>query len=573
MQLHRHALTALVLFVGLPALGAADAEAAFIRRGVIKTVVNASGSVSYRVGTTVSGDAGAVATVAAELESDAGEEELPLVESDAWLHGAATIAALPSADADLTVTLYDSASAALVSFSGTLSADGSVALTSDEATTGSTECASRTGCAEETTRADAPDIELLVAEVFANAHGHDLSMDVAGADTYAVAYAAITVTEPGEPVCLATDEKGNCLKWDTTKEVSTRSEVFWDDIGSVWEAEATVAHEGLMELKVITYDARGKKLESARSKLGAPWADGGEGVNTLATDEDPLTRVALHKGLVGRWDFDGSAAEDRLTIVSEGWTSGDDLPVDAELELTNGETITIPVNSYQRRGVILYEIGAWSDATGHFASGSFRITGPSFVLPLSPTDLYFGREAVPTCTDGFCATVFVTEEGQYELSMTAYGDDASTLPEEVELSLALLDEFGEEVAMETALVTFDDTVTAVFASELSFAADPVGLGLSGKVKLLGEANRKGKQETLAKGKFYGTFSRDADGDLELGGADKDEVESSGEIVVGGEAVLLTDREGVPAPPPAIQYANGSGTKNASSQTSTRPQLL
>ena len=71
---------------------------------------------SYRVGTTVSGDSGTVAAVIAEIESDTGEEELPLVESDAWLNGAATIAALPAADAGLTVTLYDSASASLISF-------------------------------------------------------------------------------------------------------------------------------------------------------------------------------------------------------------------------------------------------------------------------------------------------------------------------------------------------------------------------------------------------------------------------------------------------------------------------
>ncbi|MES2638198.1 MAG: hypothetical protein V4850_01900 [Myxococcota bacterium] len=574
MKLHRPALAVLALYIGLPALGASDAEAAFIRRTAIKVKTNSNGDTSYRVGTTVSGDAGTVATITAAIESDAGEEELALVETDAWLHGAATIAALPATDVALTVTLYDSGSASLISFSGTLAADGTVTLAADDTTSiENADCASRTGCAEETTRADSPDIEMLAADVFAAAKGYDLSIDLAGADTYEVAYASVTVTEPGGAVCLATDEKGNCLKWETTKEVSTRSEVFWDDIGSVWEAEATAAHEGLMQLKVIASDARGNKLETAKSKLGAPWLDDGEGVNTLATDEDPLTRVALHKGLVGWWAFDDQAAQDQLTIVSEGWASGDELPVDAEVELTNGETITIPVNSYQKRLRFPITINYLAETknTG-FAFKTFNITASGILLPLSPDDLYFGQVR-PVCSEGFCATVSVSDGGEYELSMMAYGAAAAALPEEFEVSISVLDEFGDEVAAETALVELDDEITAVFANEVSLVGDPIGVDLSGKVKLLGEANRKGKQETLAKGKFYGTFSRDGDGDLELAGADKDEVVSSGDIIVAGEAVFLTDREGVPVAPPAIQFSNGSGTKNATTTTSTRPQLL
>ena len=125
-------------------------------------------------------------------------------------------------------------------------------------------------------------------------------------------------------------------------------------------------------------------------------------------------------------------------------------------------------------------------------------------------------------------------------------------------------------------VEFDDELTAVFSNEVTFASDPVGLGLSGKVSLLGAPNRKGKQETLAKGKFYAELARDGDGDLELAGGDKDAVVSSGEIVVSGDAVGLTTPEGDPDAPPVIVYSvmgNGSGTKNASSQTSIKPQLL
>jgi hypothetical protein len=183
--------------------------------------------------------------------------------------------------------------------------------------------------------------------------------------------------------------------------------------------------------------------------------------------------------------------------------------------------------------------------------------------------------ASPICNSGGCFTLVEDEEidGQYALAVTTYASDATKLADELELSLVLTDEFGEKLASDAFLVEFGDEITAVFANELSLVGDPVGLDLAGSVKLLGAKNRKGKQDTLAKGKFYGALSRDGDGDLALGGADKDEVVSNGGIVEAGDPVLLIDREGLPDAPPAIQYSNGSGTKNASSQTSIRPQLL
>jgi hypothetical protein len=63
------------------------------------------------------------------------------------------------------------------------------------------------------------------------------------------------------------------------------------------------------------------------------------------------------------------------------------------------------------------------------------------------------------------------------------------------------------------------------------------------------------------------------GELELLCADKDEVVSSGEIVVYGEALALGDEKGALNAPPAIVYANGSGAENASSQVSARPLLF
>lgn len=553
MKLHRPLLSALALSFALPVLvGTAHADGG--RRIYFDAGSTGQNYMTWnpRIVVVTSGD-DPVDSVGAELESDAGDEELPLVESDAWLHGAATISALPAADADLTVTLYDTGSAALISFSGTLGADGSVTLAADNAKY---------------------DIELLAAEVFTAEKGFDLGVDLAGADTYAVAYASITVTEGGA-VCLATDEKGNCLKWDTSKEVSTRSELYWDAIGAIWEADATLAHEGLIEVKVKTYDARGEKLATTKSKLGAPWLDDGAGVNTLATDEDPLTRVAFHRGRASY--HKARAAYHSLTVVSEGWTGGDDIPVEAEVELTNGKTITIPVNSYQRR--LRVERGTEAFAKGDF-SASYTLPNSNLtvmsggVVVAEITDVEIG---IPVCSEGLCSTLIEDEDGLFGLAFTVYGAVAEKLPDDLDLEIVVTEGGdGKVVSAESLTVDFDDELTAVFSNEVSFTGDPVGLGLSGKVSLLGEPNRKGTQETLAKGKFYAELSRDGDGDLALSGGDQDEVVSSGDAVVSGAAIGLDDGEGGMDTPPVIVYGvtgNGSGTKTASSQTSARPQLL
>lgn len=551
MKLHRPLIALLAVYVGLPALGFADADAAFIRRSKVKEVVDTvRGTSAHRVSAVVSGDAAASA-VRAEVESDAGDETLELVESDAWLHGAASIAALPTAEADVTVTLYNADSAALMSLSGTLGTDGTVALSADTAKF---------------------DIELLAAELFPSGKGYELGLDLAGADTWDVAYASVAITQGA--VCLVADEKGNCLKWDTSKQVTTRAEVGWDDLGSVWEADATLAHEGLIELKVKAYDAEGEKIESAKAKLGAPWLDDGEGVGTLATDEDPLTRLAFGRPVRLHNHKAVGDGDHRILVVSEGWSTGDAVPAVAEVELTNGDTLTIPVNSYQRiTPPTMAEVDELFDMLD--PAGMRLGVGDDVYTMGAKDEGFFFEVGEPLCTDTVCVTVIETADG-YALTATTYGDDTDDLLDEVELSLTVTDSRGATLEVPATWVTFDDELTAVFATEVELTADPVGLGLAGKVKLLGEANKKGKRETLAKGKFYAELNRDGDGDLELAGADKDEVVPSGTVIEAGEAVGLADPEGNPDAPPVVVYGvlgNGSGTKNAASQVSARPMLL
>lgn len=532
------------LLVGPSLFGVSNAEASVIRTIATRQVFT-TGSVIWTAAA-VSDDS-SVASVTAELASDAGEETLPLVESDAWLHGAATLTALPRTEADVTVTVYDTASAALLTFSGTMGTDGAISLTVEADT-----CTSRSGC----TDSGGPDIEVLAAEIFPAAKGYDLGLDLAGVDTYDVAYASVTVTEAGESVCVATDEKGNCLKWTSTAGASTRAEVYWDEVGSIWEGAATLAHDGVLDVEVVARDARGKKLETAKTDVTPPWLDGGEGVNVLGVDEDPLTGV----GLVRNYDRCGwtrhCKATWALAVSSDGWAVGDDLPVDAQVELTNGKTITIPVNSYQRRGLHLCfenELRA-----GLVDPGSrLTIRGGSVVLADQSVSTLTDS---PVCVSGGCFLLVEDDDGGYGLAVTSYDADASRLVDGWDLDLTITTEAGESWSATDSL-TFDDEITAVFGQEVSLAGDPVGLDLSGKVSLLGAANKKGKQSTLAKGKFYGSFARNPDGELALAGADKDEVVSAGSVVTAGDWMTVelttdTNQDGRLARPPLTVRPRG-----------------
>jgi hypothetical protein len=534
----------------------------------------------------VTGDT-SVASLTARIESDGGAEDVTLVETDAWLHGAATIAALPATDAIAELTLYDTNSVAIATFKGILPLSPTDLYfgraVDDGGSTDAAECASRTGCTDTEGRDDEGgeplDIEVLGATVFAARGGYDVAFDLAGADAYVVAYAALTVTatddDPRAWTCIATDRLGECVEWSGGATVTTTTEVAWDAMGAVWAADLAVEHEGLVAVKYKARGADGASM-NVKAKLGAPWLDGGAGVHVLAIDEDPLTTV----GLTTR---DGASA---LAVVSEGWTLGDALPTHAEVALTSGDTVTLPADSYQRRADPRYfsqstEIWLWEPRLRIVIDGStLTIDGGSLTL----ADL-----AAPLCADGTCVVLVPDEERGYALSVTQYRWDTEFESDAVDISVTWLgaDDADlatealatEALATESLTFTFDDEVAVVFSADVAFVGDPVRAALTGKVSLLGEANRRGKQETLAKGRFYATVARDGDGELGIDGVDKDEVAARTDttfaiLLQGAPSSCGDDDSGFTAPPPLAAIAgNGSGTKNASSQTSTRPELL
>ena len=524
MSLHRPALCALALFVGLPLVGGADAQAAFIRRSAIKTITNANGSVSNRVVTVTSGTT--VSSVSAQLESDAGDQDVTLVESDAWLHGAATIKVLPKTDAKLTLTLYDKANATLGEYTGTLATDGTVTLTGEGKTL---------------------DVDVLAAEVFGASGAYELGIDLAGADTYDVAYATLVLTEG---------------------KTDTKATVDWDDVGAIWEGELSEAPIGQVTVKATTYDSKKKKLDSAKVEVSEPWADGGAGLPALPTDDDPLTSLTVRevKELADILKADYGIEPAALTVVSQGWNTGDTLPVDASVELTGGKTLTVPVNSVQRAGT-----GALSAKFGEVIDAWFTKGGGDLTVLLEAGDKslvidssgsisgsdYVTERSLSFGAVGSGAGVLVTggAYGDWDVSTTVFATTEAGLSTSLPVTVTLLDEKGNTVYAEKVTPTFEDELAVVFCYAVSFSEDPIGLDLSGKVSLLGEANKKGKQETLSKGKFYGSVTRNDDGALGLAGADKDAVSPRGDILIGGEPIgfELTDsnKDGVITTPPVV----------------------
>lgn len=182
------------------------------------------------------------------------------------------------------------------------------------------------------------------------------------------------------------------------------------------------------------------------------------------------------------------------------------------------------------------------------------------------------------CSNGTCVALTQGSDGKWTLSATAYGASAK-LPSSVKVALTSTLKAAATTESSYTL-TFDPEVAVVFANELSVAGDPLGIDLSGGVDLLGAADSKGKQKTLSKGDFYGSFARDLDGDLALGGADKNDVDAKGDILIGGEPIDFeltdTNKDGVIEAPPVIVYkvdSNGKGTRAAATANNGSPGLL
>lgn len=447
----------------------------------------------------LAGPADGVATAVATVSSEVGDEKVALVSAGTRLHGGAAVSKLPEKDAKLAITLYDAGSLAIASYTGTLGTDGAVTLVAE------TIC-DKAGCEAA--------VPLIAAELVAEGKAYALVLDLADAD--AVAYGKVTVT----------DGAG-----------TTGAEIGWEAIDGLWEATLSLEHTGPVDLKARLFDDAGEVVATAKTTLGAAWDDGASGISTVATDEDPLTYV----GLVG----------DQLIVTSEGWSADDDLPLSAKIALTDGDTVTVPVNSYQRRRKapeLLYE--AW-DA---LIEANYR---PLVVVDDVELDVdAFADLAAPVCAEGTCV-MLVPEEDGYSLSVTQYRWDAAFDADDVTVTLSAVDADGYTKLAEKVTVTFDDEIIVVFAQDLTIDGDPAGLPVAGRVRLLGAEGDK-----LGGGKLDAELVRDDGGDLDLAGthSDLDLLEPTFAILFGGAGDPCgSDKAGWVEPPPiAASIATGPG---------------
>lgn len=502
----------------------------------------------------VAAPAGEIASVAVSLSSDGGDEELVLVESDTRLHGAAAIAAVSGKTAALAVTVYDSANAKLVSFSGTLSADGTVSLEADAAEV----ICTKKGC----TTTPTADVELVSAELVPAATGYELALDFGGADTHDVAYAELRTTP-----CDLTAEAGVCLY----NGKAVVSEVYWNELSTIWEADLTVDHDGAIDARIRSYDRAGRLVEDTRTSVGLPWDDGADGVNVIPLEDgDAQTRMGFLYGTEGARVRNVRS----LAVVSDGWSAGDALPTHANVELDDGSTISIPANSYQRKKkkeedrikkeADRQAVGGWTvDIDGR----RLTVDGTRF----STTDL-----TSPLCAEGTCVMLVPYDDDGWEVVATQYRWDTSFPTDDVTITLTGYDAKGVKVNAHTFPIAFDTTqISVVFSTEVSFGADAVDTAFTGRLELTDESVGN---NALAHGNFYSVLSVDSGGRVGVAGVGVDDVASANTpfavLLQGERSSCGNDDDGFTAVPPLMAtFGNGSGTRSASSQTSIKPQLL
>jgi hypothetical protein len=166
--------------------------------------------------------------------------------------------------------------------------------------------------------------------------------------------------------------------------------------------------------------------------------------------------------------------------------------------------------------------------------------------------------------DGTCFNFVANSSGGYDLTATQYRWDTDFIAGETNCVISRLDRTGEVVFEEEHTITFEEEITAVFSNDVSFEGDAIGQGLYGKVSLRGAPNRRGKQSTLAKGKFYGVVTRDGDGDVNLAGGDKDELTAAVEtnftlLLQGPSSSCGDDESGYYGTWPRLVSTSGTGS--------------
>ncbi len=502
--------------------------------------------------TTVPGDA--VNLLRGTVTSDAGSEQVTFAPAGAQLHGGAVVGGFPATISALTLTVYDAGNLPVASFFGRITPEGVVTIFDP------LPCVGR-GCPVPL------DLDVLSVESYPDPSGrYRLSLDLGGADVLTAVAADFMITEARvETVCDPVT--GVCEDLDTT--LVTQSTVTWDALDELWEAPLTLAPEGQVDVFAQTrgVDATGRPVSStATMTLGVPVSDEADGVNTLTLDGDPRTQVALLRHQRAQVQF-GTAREEYV-MGADGWSRVGQVPTSAVVRFDNVRApVTLPVNSYQvtRTEALSPE---WSALLPDLGGGSLRviIDGGNLLLNDSST---LSSSDLSNISVGNTSLSLRPNGAGWEIAVTGYAAALAELPVGSEIGLTLVDAGGAEVFSQVFNAPYDDMVAVYFAAELELGADPVGLGLTGTVTLLGA-----RGQALSRGTFYGRYAVDAQGELELAAGAKKRV-TTGSVIVGGAPVPLATIDPVTgevvSAPPVILRMNGTGTRHAMGSTSQTQQ--
>lgn len=400
------------------------------------------------------------------------------------------------------------------------------------------------------------DIAVLSAET------QPLTVDLAGADVGLVAAGKLAVK--GQVPWSA------ALKWGAVYRITEFPLPAGVGPGP-WQVTAKVAGPGSASEKSTFVDV-------AAAQVAAPWADGAEGVASLAAIAAPKTSVAFVTPN-GKELADILENERAFVVVSDGHLPGADLPSHAQLALEGGPTLQIPANSYQITGSA--EIEFQGDPTGHV----YTVQADTGLARVVAGDRH-GHCHLGRC---FCLAGTLGPEGKprWNLAVTAYGPSAAKLPPMVVVAFPSaassgwkdVPDPGPAPTVTKIAIPLDPEVAVVFAHTVALAGDPFGTEQAGTLALFG-ASGDSPLAKLAVGHFTGRFSRGLDGVLALAAIGKGPTQGRGDILIGGEPIGIekTDPKGnvmLGIPPAVVLKAssNGKGTRNVATTNNGKPALL
>ncbi len=555
----------LLLGLVLSTPDAAAANTPKIKNIRIRQTSNTSNG-SYRIVITVQDDDDAdVDSVRVSVD---GDDKTSADLDDVLLPLTGELSALPEDSAELSLSLTDAVGDEVATLTGTLDADGSIALSLPSGGDGDGgDCGGRTGCGDGSRpTTDTPDISARGSFVVDGDEGYSVSLVLSGADAALVAGATLSLAETvtGESECLRTDAVGTCIRWGT---VSWTEEVDVDlDLGGLewaWTAEAPADFALGDRVRAQLRDEAGDLLDQSNVRMAPPLDDGGAGVATVLVDrgaEATLSLLPLTDG--------SGALVYGLALFTSDWNAADATPQEGRLTLDDGTSTPLTPHSYQASAWI--PLGFDGDPSGEvfaleqdgIAKGTFNSVAKCNVD--LTTDLHA------------CGVVEEDADGQWGLALTVYAGDPSALPATATLSLSAT--VGTVTTLdETYEADFGDGYAVVFAVPVDFTADPLGAEVGMDFELLGEAGRSGRQRTLASGSVAVVLDTNEDGSLVASTIDPDDItEYRGDILIIGEPIGIEREVGdepVPTTPPVLQLRNGVGTRNVATANTAKPGLL